>query len=84
MHAEPLAVPQPPYSPQLAGLVKDMLEKNPHKRTSLKAVLAAPIVRARMARFVEEFVAKGNGSLAVVKVVKPAGEDIMKATSLNA
>ncbi len=38
MHAEPLAVPQPPYSPQLAGLVKDMLEKNPHKRTSLKAV----------------------------------------------
>ncbi|KAG8466216.1 hypothetical protein KFE25_001972 [Diacronema lutheri] len=57
LNAEPPALPQPPYSEALASLVAGMLRKNPSKRTGLREVLASPIVRARMARFVEEFVA---------------------------
>lgn len=57
LNAEPPELPQPLYSKELSALVAGMLRKNPAKRTTLKEVLSSPIVRARMARFVEEFVA---------------------------
>jgi NIMA (never in mitosis gene a)-related kinase len=57
MNAEPPSIPLENYSASLAQLVAGTLVKNPLKRLGLRKVLEAPIVRARMARFVEEFVA---------------------------
>lgn len=57
LHAEPPALPQPRYSAQLAALVARLLRKRPEERATLKQVLAAPIVQARMARLIEEYVA---------------------------